>query len=622
MVGSYISIDEYHRLLDSGEVMKNLSYNIVSDTRISKTTGGLPKWKPLSFEFNGTDFSKLITVEKVERPIAGSITNYFIENSRMNGEIYIGSKREMSLIKVKFNYPKQNLTAMRRLLSRLLITESLGHLTFSDESNVFYLAKIQGLIELEEFNGHARGEMTFIVPDSVGYSVEHVRRRFNTIDFVMLENNGTDYAYPIYDFTIKSRTYMLALSTNEATYQFGEALEQAPDKTVTYKITEQPGYVPVIRQQVIISDEMKTALPEGWGYYDIGLVRNRWSSNTGASYIPIKGTQVSVNNGTVKVAMHAKLWQTGEKIADWVKGRTFVADAVKNLNQSRSTKAYRLKDGSTYLGWLLEQDIEGQGLTNKDGLEAVYGNPIDSKTWYGPAIKKDIKGKATNWQIDMRTSFKLSKHSERGLQYFALVDDLTTMFSFEVSADKDNRTAQIYIMAYDKGLRFTQDPNNDFFKDFEGLITAKHIDGKLTLEIRNTMTNKMISQTWSVNGLDRWDPERLVYYTARYPNKPVPEKNFIHLAKFTGFNAEVWVDPDDTVDVNEKQPRYIYEAGDQISLDMNTNKAYVNGLEMLNPVAHASKPARIPPGSQEVVITAECEGALPSLEVNYREVYK
>ena len=148
-----------------------------------------------------------------------------------------------------------------------------------------------------------------------------------------------------------------------------------------------------------------------------------------------------------------------------------MADAVKSLNQSRSTKAYRLKDGSTYLGWLLEQDIEGQGLTNKDGLEAVYGNPIDSKTWYGPAIKKDIRGKATNWQIDMRTSFKLSKHSERGLQYFALVDDLTTMFSFEVSADKDNRTAQIYIMAYDKGLRFTQDPNNDFFKDFEGLIT-------------------------------------------------------------------------------------------------------------------------------------------------------
>ena len=618
---AYITMDDYHELLARNEVIPDLTYYIVDIVPQYNYPVDSPKLERLSFNFDGTDFSDLMWIERIERPYAASTTNHLIENSRMNGGIFIGSKREPMFITIHFSYVQQNLNAIRRVLGRLLVNEYLGHLMFSDEPGIFYLAKIDGAIDLEEGRRHARGSMTFIVPDSVGYSVEHIRKTFSNTDFVMLENNGTDYAYPTYDFTIKSTTYMIALSTSEATFQFGEALEQAPDKTITYKITEQPGYVPLRKRQVVISDDMNVALPSKWSYQDISLIRPEWYS-TGATYRVLRTTATGQVNGTVKVAMHALLWQTGEKISDWVKGRTFVTDAVKNVNQSRSTKAYRLKDGSVYLGWLLEQDIENQGEHNKGGLEALYGNPIDSRRWHGPSIIKDIQGKATDWQLDYRSSFKLSKHSEYGMQYVAVLDGVDPIFSFEVSADRTNRTARVYLTAGGKGIRFNQDPNNTFFQDFEGLITVNYIDDQLTLEIRNTINNKMISQSWTVPDMRGRAPTKLAFYTSRYPNKPVPEKNYLYYTKFTGFNAEVWVDPNATIDINEVDPRYVFEAGDQISLTMKDNKAFVNGLEMLNPIAHGSKSARIPPGLHEVIITADSVGEKPSLEVNYREEYK
>lgn len=57
----------------------------------------------------------------------------------------------------------------------------------------------------------------------------------------------------------------------------------------------------------------------------------------------------------VKVAKHAVKYQTGENIASFVKGSTYKIKDVKNVNQSRSKKAYLL---STINSWVLEQDIE------------------------------------------------------------------------------------------------------------------------------------------------------------------------------------------------------------------------------------------------------------------------
>lgn len=56
-----------------------------------------------------------------------------------------------------------------------------------------------------------------------------------------------------------------------------------------------------------------------------------------------------------KVRKSATNYQTGQKIASFVKGQTYKVKQVKNVNQSRSKKAYLL-DGIN--SWVLEQDLE------------------------------------------------------------------------------------------------------------------------------------------------------------------------------------------------------------------------------------------------------------------------
>lgn len=606
----FITIDQYQ---DLAEIDMNETYYITAE----KTNLIIPP--KFSFTFDGANFKDLLTVEKVNRSFASPTVNHLIENDYSDGAIFIGSRREPLYIEVEFNYVQENLSAIRRVLSRMLVTDYLGELWFSDEPDIFYYAKLDGQIDLEEGYRHAKGKMTFIIPDAVGYSVKHTTRTFNNIGSVFLENWGSDYAYPVFDFTLKSLTYMIALTTATATYQFGQTLEDSPQKEVAYSLDPVEGYLPIRKSAVTIDNEMSTAPPAGWTYYDISNLREEWAS-TGGRYKVTSFTPVGPINGKVKIGQHAVLWQTGEKIPTHLKGKTFTVTNTKNINQSRSTKAYELKDGSKYLGWLLEQDIDNQNAI-KGGIEAVYGTAVPRK-WYGPSIIKEVKGTPSNWQLDVRSSFKLAKHSEYGMQYMAVLSGTDVLFSYEITSNKLNRTASSYLVANNRGISFTQDPGGYFMKDFEGLITVNFMDDRLTLEIRNTINNKMIAQSWRVPDLQGRTATQVVIFTSRYPDKPVPDKNFFNYIKFTGFDTEVWISPDDEYNVNGVDPQHVFKPGDVVRLDMNDMKAYVNGLPMLTPVAHGSKACRIPPGVHEVIVSTEETGEKPTLEVNYRERWK
>lgn len=570
--------------------------------------------------FNEVELKNLITMEKIERPISSSVENKLITNEYMNGALYTGSKREPLYITVRFFYTGQNTNAMRRMLSRILITEELKELSFSDEPDIFYYAKVDGDIWYEERRKTGKGTITFLVPEGVGYSRKHIRKNYNDKGLITatLENNGTDYAYPVFDFMLNSHTYMIALSTATATYQFGQALEDAPKKTLTYKWEPFENWVEVTKS-ITTDNYMTTAIPGRYDYFDISTIRPEWFS-LGGRYIVTKETPIGPSNGKIVISYHAKQWQTGEKIADGLKGKTFTVADTKVVNQSRSSKAYLLKDSSKTLGWLLEQDINNQ-LQMKGGIEAVYP-PKQSNKWYGSSISRPVQGNPTNWQLDVRSGFQLKKHSEYGMQYVAVLSGTDVLFSFEITAHKQNRTVNTYLVANGRGITFNQDSGRMFFQDFEGLLTFNFMDGRLTVEARNTMTNSMISQSWNLSDMEGKPATSVVLFNARYEDFPVPEKNYWNYVKFTGFDSTIWVDPADEFYVNGSDPQFVFSPGDQITLDMNDNKAYVNGLPMLTPVARASESIKIPPGIHDVIVTSAEMGEKPTLEINYRERWK
>ena len=612
---TYVTPDMYHELEDSGAVEPNKIYYVVDQLPIEIYE---PKF---NMTFDGTNSLDLFTIEAVDRPFASATENHLIESDHMNGGIYTGSKRGPLYITVHLSYVQKNLSAIRRLLGRILVTDHIGELWFSDEPDLLYYAKVDGPADVTETWRLGKGSITFIVPDGLAHARTPIERSFTATEMIFLENKGSDHAYPVFDFKLNSMTYMIAMTTPEATFQFGETLEDAPQKDVVYSLDEVVGYIPVRRRAVTIDNQMLAVLPSGFSYFDISQVRPEWAS-TGGTYRLLSNVALGPTNGEIKIAQHAKLWQTGEKIADWVKGKTFLVDNEKVVNQSRSKKAYLLKDGGKYLGWLLEQDIENQNQNLKGGLEAIYGTAVPRK-WYGPSIRKLIKGTPSNWQLDIRSSFKLAKHAEYGMQYMAIVDSNNdVIFSFEITANKTNRTANTYLVANGRGIVFRGNQGGYFMKDWEGLITINFMDDRLTLELRNTINNKMESQSWTLPDLRGKVPNAVVLFNSRYPDKPVPEKNHFSYVKFTGFDTEVWMNPEDEYNVNGSDPQNVFQAGDVIRLDTNDMKAYVNGLEMMTPIAYGSKATRIPPGIHEFIITTDEVGAKPSVEVSYREAWK
>lgn len=58
-----------------------------------------------------------------------------------------------------------------------------------------------------------------------------------------------------------------------------------------------------------------------------------------------------------RVAEQATHWQTGQRMADWVKGQVFIVMERKSIDHPQSGWAYLLSNRGVPIGWLLEQDV-------------------------------------------------------------------------------------------------------------------------------------------------------------------------------------------------------------------------------------------------------------------------
>lgn len=614
---TYVTPDQYIYLRENEADEPNVTYYIVNEVPEQNIS---PKF---SMTFDGTDFRELITIEQVDRPLASDTKNLMISGDRVDGATFLRSKREALYITVKYNYQTKNLSALRRILGRLMVNEYLAELSFSDEPNIVYYAKIDGLPEVEETYRLGKGELTFVVPDGVGYSrepVEIYKSDTDTNNSIILNNKGSDYAYPIIDLTTRGKTYMVAVTTKDATFQYGQALDASPLKEVKYKITEEPGWEPETYRAVLLDEKFNKPLPVDWTYWDASNIRSDWISH--GTFAPMsEPAKKGIVNGKITVSKNATVWENGVRMANWVKGNTYICDGVKDVNKSRSKKAYRLKDKGGYLGWLLEQDIADQPGNLLGGYNPIYGE-LGQYKWYGPAIDRNIQGKATDFQLDFRCSYKVGKHAEYGALYVGAFESLTHIVGVNIAANKSNRTAIIYPQILGRGMQFNQDLGGYFMKDFKGLITISKVGSRFTFEFRNEITNKMISQAYTVPEAENYTLSKVAIGCMRYSTFPMLSLNTPEQLKVTGFNAQVYVDPNATSTKNIPNPQYVFEPGDQITIDMKTGKAKINGIERLDPIIWGSKPIKIPPGLTEMVVNSDTEGIMPDINVYYRERWK
>lgn len=131
---------------------------------------GLVKTK---ITYNGVELTKFFEVTNISRDIGTESESNLITN-RFMGSFFIDSHNKEKIITVEFVIPlKKELKMIKRELARLLNVTEPKPLIFSDEPDIYYNAIKDGSINLnEEKDGKSYGEITFLVPEGYGLSVE------------------------------------------------------------------------------------------------------------------------------------------------------------------------------------------------------------------------------------------------------------------------------------------------------------------------------------------------------------------------------------------------------------------------------------------------------------------
>jgi predicted phage tail component-like protein len=576
------------------------------------------------FFYNGTDFRDLIIVENIERPVLSSTENKLNPYIVFNGSDFISSRRQEAKFKITFSYVQENLNTIRRVLAQFLGTEELSELYFYDDPDIIYYAKVDGEIKSSEYKannytkGYGKGELTFIIPSACGYKREPVELSQANAKSIMCENKGTDKTYPIFDFTCHGKVTMIGVTSKYGSFQFGDSKEFAPIKQMKIHKEQTSSLFKSGKGTLTILDRvMKTS--DGWDIVDASkLVAD---SDFDGKVSNTTTSSPKTSNRTVTVSKNARYWDNGVRIANWVKGKSFKFDKTKAVNKSKSKKAYRLKDKEGYLGWLLEEDIQGQSQSTVTGVYPFW-NSSSLKTFSTLPLHRKVTNNATDWEMTFKFNYKASP-GQFGFMTFGITDKNQNMIGGMriETINGDGRMAMVCLCGSDGQLHTGYNK-----ADWTGAVTITKRGAMVTYYMYNQLNGK--SYTYRLMNAEIDDvvaSDVYVLCTKKNNYDFIQACNPMHMT-ITGYDADIYVENKSKEEfsmINVAIPRFNFNDGDTVRIDMNTGFCYHNGHRCLMPIAFGSKPTPIYPGTEEIAITTEGEfGSYVDCDVSYREVFK
>lgn len=576
------------------------------------------------FFYDGTDFRDLITVERIRRPVLSTTENRINDYVIFNGGDFINSRRKGSKFEIEFSYVQENLNNIRRLLGQLLGTDYLGELYFYDDPEVIYYAKVDGDLNVTEHKGtngtkgYGKGVITFLIPSACGYKREPVEMSQANAKSIMCENHGTDKTYPILDFKCHGKVTMIGVTSKHGSFQFGDSKEFAPIKQMKIHKEQTSSLFKSGKGTLTILDRvMKTS--DGWDIVDASkLVAD---SDFDGKVSNTTTSSPKTPNGTVTVSKNARYWDNGVRIANWVKGKSFKFDKTKAVNKSKSKKAYRLLDKEGYIGWLLEEDIQGQSQSTVTGVYPFW-NSSSLKTFSTLPLHRKVTNNATDWEMTFKFNYKANP-GQFGFMTFGITDkDQNMIGGMRIETiNGDGRMAMVCLCGDDGKLHTGYNK-----ADWTGAVTITKKGAMVTYYMYNQLNGK--SYTYRLMNAEIDDvvaSDVYVLCTKKNNYDFIQACNPMHMT-ITGYDADIYVENKSKEEfsmINVAIPRFNFNDGDTVRIDMNTGFCYHNGHRCLMPIAFGSKPTPIYPGVEEIAITTEGEfGSFVDCDVSYREVFK
>ena len=434
----------------------------------------------------------------------------------------------------------------------------------------------------------------------------------------MCENKGTDKTYPILDFTCHGKVTMIGVTSKHGSFQFGDSKEFAPIKQMKIHKEQTSSLFKSGKGTLTILDRvMKTS--DGWDIVDASkLIAD---SDFDGKVSNTTTSSPKTPNGTVTVSKNARYWDNGVRIANWVKGKSFKFDKTKAVNKSKSKKAYRLIDKEGYLGWLLEEDIQGQSQSTVTGVYPFW-NSASLQTFSTLPLHRKVTNNATDWEMTFKFNYKANP-GQFGFMTFGITDkDQNMIGGMRIETiNGDGRMAMVCLCGDDGQLHTGYNK-----ADWTGAVTITKKGAMVTYYMYNQLNGK--SYTYRLMNAEIDDvvaSDVYVLCTKKNNYDFIQACNPMHMT-ITGYDADIYVENKSKEEfsmINVAIPRFNFNDGDTVRIDMNTGFCYHNGHRCLMPIAFGSKPTPIYPGTEEIAITTEGEfGSFVDCDVSYREVFK
>lgn len=172
--------------------------------------------------FNGIDLSTKGVVNKIIRPFSPPVENTIQEITRGKGSKFIRSKLKPVYVKVVLTIladSKSDLRNSIHALAKVIYTEELKKLSFSDDPSKFYMAILDGDMEVDEENDICEIGLNFLCPDPVMDSESEITVAVPG----SLDNTGTYKSRPRVSITVASTiSYIKILHTESGKYIYIE----------------------------------------------------------------------------------------------------------------------------------------------------------------------------------------------------------------------------------------------------------------------------------------------------------------------------------------------------------------------------------------------------------------
>lgn len=197
--------------------------------------------------FNGHQIGDRFLQFAPDRGILSEVENTMQTVGASDGDRFMRGRIKSRVLAVQYDVMAISQREFERMMAPLLYTTEPAKLSFSDRTDEYWLAKVDGKIDLTRAYFLGSGTINFIVPDGVAHSLttktaDNIATDGTLSDELVVQNDGTYPVYPVIEATMHSDNGVISFinEANGGVLEFGNseevdgATEQKSEQVIHY----------------------------------------------------------------------------------------------------------------------------------------------------------------------------------------------------------------------------------------------------------------------------------------------------------------------------------------------------------------------------------------------------